>query len=93
MDTASYTGKNDGVWWGIFKEYFKQNIITAVLRKANDHSVVICRLIKKFAIVNKNRSKRKHWFKICLGGFIRRNLMQCIYFFTPQEAEIVGNSR
>ena len=49
MDTASYTGKNDGVWllWGIFKEYLKQNIITAVLRKANAHSVVICRLIKK----------------------------------------------
>ena len=49
MDTAFYTGKNDGVWllWGIFKEYLKQNIITAVLRKANAHSVVICRLIKK----------------------------------------------
>ena len=49
MDTASYTGKNDGVWlqWGIFKEYVKQNIITAVSRKANAHSVVICRLIKK----------------------------------------------
>ena len=47
--TASYTGKNDGVWllWGIFKEYLKQNIITAVLRKANAHSVAICRLIKK----------------------------------------------
>ena len=44
--TASYTGKNDGVWWWIFKECFKQNIITAVLRKANAHSVVICRLIK-----------------------------------------------
>ena len=38
--------KNDGVWWGIFKEYFKQNIITAVLRKTNAHSVAICRLIK-----------------------------------------------
>ena len=46
MDTASYTGKNDGVWWGIFMKYLKQNIITAVLRKANGHSVVICRLIK-----------------------------------------------
>ena len=23
MDTASYTGKNDGLWWGIFKEYLK----------------------------------------------------------------------
>ena len=48
MDNASYIGKNDGVWllWGIFKEYLKQNIITAVLRKANAHSAVICRLIK-----------------------------------------------
>ena len=24
---------------------------------------------------------------------VRRNLMQCIYLFTQQEAEIVGNSR
>ena len=47
MDTAPYRGKIDGVWWGIFNEYFKQNIITAVLRKANAHSVAICRLIKK----------------------------------------------
>ena len=47
MNTASYTGKNDGVWWGIFKEYLKQNIITAVLRKANAHLIVIFRLIKK----------------------------------------------
>ena len=41
MDTASYTGKNDDVWWGIFKEFLKQNITTAVLRKANAHSVAI----------------------------------------------------
>ena len=48
MDIAHYTGKNDGFWllWGICKEYIKQNIIKAVLRKANAHSVVICRLIK-----------------------------------------------
>ena len=45
MDAASYTGKNNEVWWRIFKEYLKQNIITAVLRKANAHSVVIWRLI------------------------------------------------
>ena len=45
---APYTGKNYGFWllWGICKEYIKQNIIKAVLRKANAHSVVICRLIK-----------------------------------------------
>ena len=48
LDTASFTGKNDGFWllWGIFKGYIKQNIITAALRKVNAHSVVICRLIK-----------------------------------------------
>ena len=45
MDTASYTGK----MIGFDEEYLrsKQNIIAAVLRKANAHSVVICRLIKK----------------------------------------------
>ena len=49
MDTAISTGKNNGFWllWEIFKEYIKQNIIMAVLRKANSHSVAICRLIKK----------------------------------------------
>ena len=49
MDTECSTGKNYGFWvlWGIFKEYIKQNIIMAVLRKANSHSVVISRLIKK----------------------------------------------
>ena len=48
MDTEGSTGKNDGFWllWGIFNEYIKQNIFMAVLRKANSHSVVICRLIK-----------------------------------------------
>ena len=48
MDTAPYTGKNDGflLFWGICKEYIKQNIIKAVLRKANAHSVDICRLIR-----------------------------------------------
>ena len=74
MVTASYTGKNDGVWWGIFKEYLKQNIITTVLRKANAHSVVICRLIKKKnQNENKNRFKRKNWFKLlCLWGFSKK---------------------
>ena len=47
MDTESYTGQNDGVWWGLFKDYPRHNIITAVLRKANANSVVICRFIKK----------------------------------------------
>ena len=49
MDTASYAGKNEGVWllWGKFRDYLKQNIITAVLRKANAHSGIICKLIKK----------------------------------------------
>ena len=48
MDTECSARINYGFWvlWGIFKEYIKQNIIMAVLRKANSHSVFICRLIK-----------------------------------------------
>ena len=48
MDTAPYTGNNEVFWllWGIRKEYIKQNIIKAVLRKSNANSVVICRLIQ-----------------------------------------------
>ena len=48
MDTNRSTETN-GFWllWGTFKEYIKQNTIMAVLRKANSHSVVICRLITK----------------------------------------------
>ena len=33
--------------WGIVKEYVKQNIIMAVLRKAHSHSAVVGRLIRK----------------------------------------------
>ena len=49
MHTEPPTGKNDAFWllWEIFKDYIKENIIIAVLRKADSHSVVICRLIKK----------------------------------------------
>ena len=48
MDSAPYTEKNDGFWLlcVIFQENTKQNIIKAVSRKANAHSVVIRRLIK-----------------------------------------------
>ena len=48
MDTEHSTEKNDEVWllWEIFKEYIKQNIVMAVLTKANSCSFVICRLIK-----------------------------------------------
>ena len=50
--------KNDGFWLlcGIFNEYIKQNIM-AVLRKANFHSVDICRLMKNQSC--KKRSRRK----------------------------------
>ena len=53
MDTAPYTGKNDGFWllWGICKEYIKQNIFKAVLRKENAHSVVIQLQIDKKSIM------------------------------------------
>ena len=55
MNTEPPTGKNDGFWllWWTFKECIKQNIIMAVLRKGNRHSVVICRLIKKINNVAK----------------------------------------
>ena len=60
MDTEWSTGKNYGFWvlWGIFKKYIKQNIIMAVLRTANSHSVAICRLIKK-VITAKDDPRRK----------------------------------
>ena len=79
--------KNNEVWllWGKFKEYLKQNIITAVLRKANAHSVVICRLIKKINNVNKNRSKRKNWFKLCLCSFSEKeSCVVHIFFYTTR---------
>ena len=40
--------KDDGflLLWGIFNKYIKQNIIMAELRKANFHSVNICKLTK-----------------------------------------------
>ena len=49
IDTEPSTTKNDGFWLlrGLYKEYIKQNVIMTVLKKANSHSVVICRLIKK----------------------------------------------
>ena len=37
----------------------KQNIIMAVLKKANAQSVVICRLIKKVKNVNKKNPRGK----------------------------------
>ena len=60
MDTEWSAGKNYGFWvlWGIFTEYIKQNIIMAVLRKANSHSVVICRLIKKINTVKDNPRRK-----------------------------------
>ena len=76
MDTASYTGKNDGVWWGIFKEYLKQNIITTVLRKANAPWFVIFRLIKKINYVKKNKKKTgKISSNFAYEVLIKRNLM------------------
>ena len=49
INTEPLTGKNDRFWllWGTFKEYIKQNVIVAVLRKTNFHSVDICRFIKQ----------------------------------------------
>ena len=75
MDTAPYTEKNDGFWllWGIFKEYIKQNIITAMLRKANAHSVVICTFIKNN--VNKKDPRGKTDSNFAYEVLVRRNLL------------------
>ena len=68
LGTGYSIGKKYEFWelWWIFKEYIKQNIIMAVLRKANSHSVAICGLIKKINTV-KRRSKEKNW----IGDFDR----------------------
>ena len=68
LGTGYSIGKKYEFWelWWIFKEHIKQNIIMAVLRKANSHSVAICGLIKKINIV-KRRSKEKNW----IGDFDR----------------------
>ena len=68
LGTGYSIGKKYEFWelWWIFKEYIKQNIIMAVLRKANSHSVAICGLIKKISTV-KRRSKEKNW----IGDFDR----------------------
>ena len=48
INSEPLTGKNDRfrLIWGIFKEHIKQNIIMAMLRKANSNSVNNYRLIK-----------------------------------------------
>ena len=68
LGTGYSIGKKYEFWelWWIFKEHIKQNIIMAVLRKANSHSVAICGLIKKINTV-KRRSKEKNW----IGDFDR----------------------
>ena len=52
IDNEFSAGKNDGLWllWGISKEYIKQNIIMAMLRRVHSHSVVTCRLMNKLVI-------------------------------------------
>ena len=63
----TFIWKKDVFWslWGIFKNYTKQNVIMAVLRKVNAHSVVICKLIKKIHNV-KEDPKEKNWFELWL---------------------------
>ena len=75
MDTAPYTGKHYGFWllWGICKEYIKQYIIKAVLRKKKMLIQSSFADWKKINNVNKKRSKRKNWYKLCLWDFISKN--------------------
>ena len=80
MNTECSTGKNYGFWvlWGILKEYIKQNIIIAVLRKANSHSVVICRLAKKPIMYQVEKLTQTLIFPklpIAYEALTRRNIM------------------
>ena len=88
MDTAPYTEKNDGFWflWGICKEDIKQNII-----KAEEKQTLIQLSFedwKKVNNVNKIRSKRKNWFKLCWWGFSKKESYVVHIIFTPKETEI-----
>ena len=71
---------------GIFKEYIKQNIIMAVLEKANFHSVDICRLIKSQSCKNRSRRKTDSNFIFCQATNVtheilrRRNMAHIIEF-------------
>ena len=88
------TGRNDGVWWGIFKERLKLNNITAVLRKTNAHSVIICRLIKKINNVNKYRIQEEKLTQTSLLMSLSKKETYVVHiFFAPQNAEIMDNCR
>ena len=55
--------KDDGLYLRlIFNEYIKQNIIMAVLRKANFHSVDICRLMKNQSCKKRSRELIQTFF-------------------------------
>ena len=76
-DEYCTTEKNDGVWlmWRIFKEYLKQNIITAVLKSKCSFSCHL-QIDKKINNVNKNGSeKRKLDSNFAYKVLVRRNLM------------------
>ena len=80
--------------WGICKEYIKQNIIKAVLRKANAYSVVICRLIKNN--VNKMDPRGKIDSNFAYEVLVRTRILESLSnilakkesYVTLQEAEI-----
>ena len=60
-DTERLTEKNDAfcLLWGISKEHIK-NIILAVLRNANPHSVIIWRLIKLINNIKEDTRKKTY---------------------------------
>ena len=100
MDTAPCTGKNDRFWllWGIFREYIKQNIITAVLRKANAHSAIKCFQIEYHSITTIFFGPRKNAGNIIIGfsssvcnyTFTEKFGNLCINNFSFQRREVQG---
>ena len=65
----------------IFNEHIKENIIMAVLRRANFHSVDICRLMKNKSCEKRSRRKSDSNFKT----LIYSKLPSCTQGFKKKE--------
>ena len=65
--------------WGIFNKYIKQNIIMAVFRKANFHSVDICRSMKNHSC------KKDQGEKLIIQTLIFSTLLICPWGFKKKE--------
>ena len=94
MDTVSYTGKK---WWGLMKNIWgvpQTKYYYGSVKKSKCSFSCHLQIDKKINNVNKNRSKRKNWFKrLCLWGLSKKeSYVAHISFYTTRGWNI-GNSR